>query len=73
MVNASLKLTHHLQDESILQSYLNPSLSIFRLFCNEQSHLLRGSMRSTEKRKPIPCSNVSTVSNFGFPFAERAL
>ena len=29
MVHASLKLNHHLQDDSILQSYLNPLVSIF--------------------------------------------
>ena len=29
MVHASLKLTHHLQDDQTLQNYLNPLLSIF--------------------------------------------
>ncbi|MBL8675896.1 MAG: IS1 family transposase [Alphaproteobacteria bacterium] len=29
MVHASLKLTHHLQDDSILQAYLSPLVSIF--------------------------------------------
>jgi hypothetical protein len=28
MVHARLKLSHHLQDESVLQSYLNPLISI---------------------------------------------